>query len=90
MWSGGSLDGREAIVLPEDRLPLNHSGYIETQAHAVLLAVDKPDASKGQIYNCGDEHLLTMRRTVEIIATALGCELEIILDASVRRYRLAR
>jgi nucleoside-diphosphate-sugar epimerase len=72
------LDGRKAIVLPEDGLPLNHSGYVENAAHAVLLAVDKPDASKGQIYNCGDEHLLTMRQTVEIIATALGCELEIV------------
>jgi nucleoside-diphosphate-sugar epimerase len=72
------LDGRRAIVLPEDGLPLNHSGYVENAAHAVLLGVDKPDAAKGQIYNCGDEHLLTMRQTVEIIAEALEYQLEIV------------
>jgi nucleoside-diphosphate-sugar epimerase len=72
------IDGRKAIVLPEDGLSLNHSAYVENAAHAVLLAVDKPDAARGQIYNCGDEHLLTLRQTVEIIAEALGHRLEIV------------
>ena len=47
-------------------------------AHAVLLAVDKPDASSGQIYNCGDERVLTLRQIVEIIAESLGARLEIV------------
>ena len=72
------IDGRTAIVLPEDGLSLNHSGYVENAAHAVLLAVDKPDAAKGQIYNCGDERLLTLRQTVEILAESLGHQLEIV------------
>lgn len=72
------IEGRKTIILPEDGLSLNHSGYVENAAHAVLLAVDKPDAAKGQIYNCGDEHLLTLRQTVEIIADALGHQLEIV------------
>jgi nucleoside-diphosphate-sugar epimerase len=72
------LDGRKVIILPEDGLPLNHSGYVENAAHAVLLAVDKPHAAKGQVYNCGDEHLLTLRQTVEIIAEALDCQIEIV------------
>jgi nucleoside-diphosphate-sugar epimerase len=72
------IDGRMAIVLPEDGLSLNHSGYVENAAHAVLLGVDKPDAAKGQIYNCGDERVLTLRQTVEIIADALGHRFEIV------------
>jgi nucleoside-diphosphate-sugar epimerase len=72
------IDGRKQIVLPEDGLSLNHSGYVENAAHAVLLAVDKPDAAKGQIYNCGDEHVLTLRQMVEIIANALAHPLEIV------------
>jgi nucleoside-diphosphate-sugar epimerase len=72
------LDGRSAIVLPEDGLSLNHSAYVENAAHAVLLAVDRPDAAKGQIYNCGDERLLTLRQTVAIIAESLAQKLEIV------------
>ena len=72
------IDGRKAIVLPEDGLSLNHSGYVENAAQAVLLSVDKPDAASGQIYNCGDERLLTLRQTVEIIAESLGAQLEIV------------
>jgi dTDP-D-glucose 4,6-dehydratase len=72
------IDGRQVIILPEDGLSLNHSGYVENVAQAVLLAVDKPDASSGQIYNCGDERLLTLRQMVEIIAGALEAQLEIV------------
>jgi nucleoside-diphosphate-sugar epimerase len=72
------IDGRHVMILPEDGLSLNHSGYVENVAHALLLAVDKPDASSGQIYNCGDEHLLTLRQIVEIIAEALEAQLEIV------------
>jgi nucleoside-diphosphate-sugar epimerase len=72
------IDHRKSIVLPEDGLSLNHCAYVENAAHAILLAVDKPDAAKGQIYNCGDERVLTLRQTVDIIADSLGHKLEII------------
>lgn len=72
------LDRRDSIIVPEDGLSLNHSGYVENVAHAVLLAVDHRNASKGQIYNCGDERLLTLRQTIEVIAEALGHNLEIV------------
>ncbi len=72
------LDGRRAIVVPEDGLSLNHSAYVENAAHAILLAVDRPEASSGQIYNCGDERLLTLRQTIEIIASTLEHKLEIV------------
>ncbi len=72
------LDRRPFIVLPEDGLTLCHYGYAENLAHAVLLAVDQPAASAGQIYNCGDEEVLTLRQVVELAAGALGAALEIV------------
>jgi nucleoside-diphosphate-sugar epimerase len=72
------IDGRRSIVVPEDGLTLNHSAYVENAAHAVLLAVDRPKAAAGQIYNCGDQRLLTLRQTVEIMAEALASDIEIV------------
>jgi nucleoside-diphosphate-sugar epimerase len=72
------LDGRRSIVVADDGLSLNHSANVENAAHAVLLAVDRPEASGGQIYNVGDERLLTLRQVIEIIAKTLNHELEIV------------
>jgi nucleoside-diphosphate-sugar epimerase len=72
------LDGRRSIIVPEDGLSINHCAYVENAAHAVLLAIDRPEASAGQIYNCGDERVLRLRQVVEVIAQALDCELEIV------------
>jgi nucleoside-diphosphate-sugar epimerase len=72
------LDGRRSIIVPDDGLTLNHSAYVENAAHAILLAIDRPEASAGQIYNCGDERLLTLRQTIEIIARSLSYDLEIV------------
>jgi hypothetical protein len=65
-------------VLPDDGLTLCHYGYAQNLAHALLLAVDQPAASAGQIYNCGDEEVLTLRQVVEIVAAACGRALEIV------------
>lgn len=72
------LDGRKAIIVPEDGLTINHSAYVENAAHAILLAIDQPEAARGQTFNCGDQRLLTMRQTIEVIAAALGREVEIV------------
>jgi len=72
------LDRRPFIVLPEDGLTLHHHGYAENLAHAVLLAVDRPEAAAGQVYHCADEEVLTLRQLVEIVAAALGHALEIV------------
>jgi nucleoside-diphosphate-sugar epimerase len=72
------LDGRSFIVLPDDGLTLCHYGYAQNLAHALLLAVDRPDASAGQIYNCGDEEVLSLRQVVEIVAAACDARLEIV------------
>lgn len=72
------LDGRRQIILPEGGLTLCTFGYSRNVAHAVLLVVDNPAAAAGQIYNTGDEHVLSLRQVVECIRTALGHELEIV------------
>jgi len=72
------LDGRPHIVLADDGLTLASFGYVENLAHAVLLAVDHAALSAGQVYNCADEEVLTIRQVVEIAATALDHVLEIV------------
>ncbi|MEZ4331219.1 MAG: NAD-dependent epimerase/dehydratase family protein [Myxococcota bacterium] len=72
------LDGRREIVVPDGGLALVTHGYAANLAHAVLLAVDQPEASAGQIYNCGDDRQLTVAQIIERIAHALGQPLEIV------------
>ncbi|HXX48963.1 MAG TPA: epimerase, partial [Myxococcota bacterium] len=71
-------DQRPFIVLPDGGLTLCSYGYAENLAHAVLLAVDRPAASAGQIYNCADEETPTLAQVVEIVRDALGARLEIL------------
>jgi nucleoside-diphosphate-sugar epimerase len=72
------LDGRRRIVVADDGLTLHHHGYTENLAHALLLAFEQPDAAAGKVFNVGDEEVLSVRQVVEIIAGALGHELEIV------------
>jgi nucleoside-diphosphate-sugar epimerase len=72
------LDRRPFVILPDGGLTLNHYGYAGNLAHAILLAVDQPDRCRGRIYNCGDAEVLSLRQVVEVIARALGAELEIV------------
>ena len=72
------LDGRERIVVADDGLTLHHHGYTENLAHALLLAVDHPDAAAGKVFNVGDEEVLSVRQVVEIVADALGHRFEIV------------
>jgi nucleoside-diphosphate-sugar epimerase len=71
-------DGRRSIIVPEDGLSLYHCCYVENAAHALLLAVDKPEAAVGQIFNCADEQIYSLRQTIELIAEALNYDLEIV------------
>ncbi|MBW2390346.1 MAG: hypothetical protein JRG89_18235 [Deltaproteobacteria bacterium] len=72
------LDGRPHIIVPEDGLSLQTYGYSGNLAHAVLLGVDNPEVAAGQIYNCADEEILSVRQVVELIASELGHEWEIV------------
>ncbi|NNE72243.1 MAG: hypothetical protein HKN26_01105 [Acidimicrobiales bacterium] len=72
------IDRRPFIILPDGGLTLNMMGFTENLAHAVLLAVDRPDAAAGQVFNCGDEEVLTLRQMVELIAAELDHDWEVI------------
>jgi len=72
------LDKRPFIILSEGGLGLMTHGYAGNLAHAVLLAVDKPEAAAGQIYNCGDDRQFSVRQIVEIIADEMHHQFEII------------
>ena len=72
------LDGRRRIVVADDGLTLHHHGYTENIAHALLLALEQPDAAAGKLFNIADEEVLSVRQVVEIIAAALDHEFEIV------------
>ncbi len=72
------LDRRDRIVVADEGLTLHHHGYTENIAHALLLALDHPDAAAGKIFNIADEEVLSVRQVVEIIAAALDHTFEIV------------
>jgi len=72
------IDGRSLVVVADEGLTLHHHGYTENLAHAVLLAVDRPDAAAGKIFNTGDEEVLSVRQVIELVAAALDAPLEIV------------
>ncbi|MCC6435745.1 MAG: hypothetical protein IT196_11990 [Acidimicrobiales bacterium] len=72
------LDGRRTIVVPDAGLSARTAAYGENAAHALLCCVDRPEASAGKAYNVGDEHTLTIRQLVEVIADALAHQWEIV------------
>jgi nucleoside-diphosphate-sugar epimerase len=72
------LDSRPFLVLPDDGLTLIPYGYVDNLAHALLLAVDQPEASMGEIFNCGDDEKLTIRQVAELITDELGHDWELL------------
>jgi nucleoside-diphosphate-sugar epimerase len=72
------LDRRPFLILPDDGLSLLPFGYVENLAHALLLAVDQPAASMGEIFNCGDDEKLTIRQVAEIITDELDHDWELL------------
>jgi len=72
------LDGRPRLVLADEGLTLHHHGYTENVAAAVARGVVHPERSAGTIFNVADEEVLTIRQVVELCATELGAELDIV------------
>lgn len=71
-------DGRTEVVVPGGGMAILSRGYTENLAHAVLLAVDNPRASGGQIYNISDERTFSTREWIRMIAKAMDSELRFI------------
>lgn len=72
------LDRRRRIILPDGGLTLDAYGYAQNMAHALLLAVDQPENSCGEIFNAADSHALSLRDVVHHASRALDWEFEII------------
>jgi hypothetical protein len=72
------LDGRRRMIVADDGLTLHHHGYTENLAHALVLALDHPEAAAGKVFNAADEEVLSVRQVIEIVAAALDHELELV------------
>jgi nucleoside-diphosphate-sugar epimerase len=71
-------DGRRVLPMLDGGLTLESRAYVENAAAAVLLAVDKPDASAGQIYNVADQHTPSDVVRARKIAQLMGVEVEFV------------
>jgi nucleoside-diphosphate-sugar epimerase len=72
------LDGRRVLPMMEGGLTLESRAYVENAGLAVLLAVDKPEASSGQVYNVADQHTPSDIVRARTIAELMGVELDFI------------
>jgi nucleoside-diphosphate-sugar epimerase len=71
------LDGRTHMYVTEGGNEIYSRCAAENAAHLLLLAVDKPDIANGQAYNCGDEDQFSLRQWIDVVAEAMGTELDI-------------
>jgi nucleoside-diphosphate-sugar epimerase len=71
------LDGRRRFVIAANGV-IRRRGFAQNVAHALLLAVDKPAESSGQIYNIRDEQQYTQRQQVDFIARHLQHDWEVV------------
>ena len=72
------LDGRRRVIVADGGLTLRTAAYGPNAGHALCLAADRPEAAAGKAFNISDEHVLTARQTIEVIAAALEVELDIV------------
>jgi nucleoside-diphosphate-sugar epimerase len=72
------LDGRRSMILPDGGLVVYSRCAAINAAHAVLLAVDQPEAAAGRTYNCADSELMSLRQWAERIAALMGGRLEVV------------
>lgn len=73
-----ACDGRRRIIVADGGLTVRTRVAAQNAAHAVLLAVDQPAPSAGQVYNVGDDLQLTFRQWVDVLADACGIDAEVV------------
>ena len=81
------IDGRRTIVTMDGGKSLLSHHYSENAAHALMLAVDKRDAAAGKAYNCADDQQVDQRQLIQIGASALGVEMEIVSIPDIESAR---
>ena len=72
------LDGRKQVIVPEGGLVLETRGYAENMAHGILLCVDHPQESAGQVYNIGDEQVFSLADWIALITRIMGHRWEMV------------
>lgn len=72
------LDGREFMILPDAGLTLTARCAARNAAEHLLLALDRPEASKNQVYNCVDDDQFTLRQWMELVSDYAGRKLAMV------------
>lgn len=73
-----AIDRRPHLIVADGGLTLKSTAFTENAAHAVLCAVDHPDAGAGQRFNITDDRGLTIRQMAEVVADELGHRFEFV------------
>lgn len=71
-------DRRPHMILPDGGFQIHTRCAARNAAAFVLAAVDHPSAAAGQVYNCGDPALWSLRTWIETILDIAGAELELV------------
>lgn len=71
------LDRRPFMIMPHDGMVYFQRGYAANVGRLVFLAGTRPEAA-GEIFNAGDERVLSARHVAEIIVDELGSDMELI------------
>lgn len=71
-------DGRPYMIIPDAGLLVTSRAAARNAAHAVLLAVDRPETAVGHIYHCADDEQFTVRQWYEMMIDAAGGKLDLV------------
>lgn len=69
-------DRRKRLILPGGGLTMLSRGYCKNVVHALMLALDKPEISGGELYNVCDEELTSTAEWLDKICEVLDWEFE--------------
>lgn len=70
-------DGRPHMAMPHDGIACFQRGYTRNLAHLVYLAATVP-AAAGEVFNGGDERVMTARAVAQTIVDELGASMEFV------------
>jgi nucleoside-diphosphate-sugar epimerase len=72
------IEAGRPLLLPGGGSAVNQFVHVEDAARALVAALERPDRSGGEAFNCGYDRAITNRGFVELCATVLGESAEVI------------
>ena len=72
------LDKRPHYVIADGGMKLESQAYVENAAQFILLAVDKPNESGGEIFFVNDERTITLKQHIDYIAKIMNHDWELV------------